>query len=355
MNRFLPLACVPLLLAAPATVHAQTVPDDLGAHITEQFITPSIARFHTATQEAANTVEALCASPNAQNLQAAHTSFAGLVRSWGAVSILRFGPIQSQNRFERIFFWPDPRGVIIRQVQAVLASKDEVALTAEGLASKSVAVQGLSALEFVLHGSDAHELLETEQSYRCRYGLAVVKGIEKTAAEIKQEWAQGSAFHADFTAPKTENQLYRSQKEVAAELVKAFGTTLQFVAGAELLPALGESAEKARGKRAPFWRSDLTFTLVGAQVEGVSNLLATARLEETDSRSAVANIQFDLTHAIDTLKMVSQPAETAFADSQDRQRIHYVTVALDTANKAVSDQLSSALGLTMGFNALDGD
>lgn len=355
MNRFLCLSLFSFIVTAPISAHTQTIPDDLGVRVTEQFITPSITAFHASAQEAVSSVAALCASPDSNALQAAHASFASLVGSWGTISVLRFGPIQSQNRFERIFFWPDSRGVIVRQVQGVLASKDESALTVDGLASKSVALQGLSALEFVLHGSGSHELLEKAQSHRCFYGLAVARGIEQTALEIKQEWANGSTFNADFTDPASTNQLYRSQKEIAAELVKAFGTTLQFVPGAELLPALGEDAEKARGKRAPFWRSNLTFTLVAAQLEGVANFLAASGLEETDARSAVASIMFDLSHAIDATKAISKPVEDAFANSEDRQRIHYITVALDTANKTVGNQLSSALGLTMGFNALDGD
>src|SRR3546814_8604156 len=37
---------------------------------------------------------------------------------------LRFGPLVAANRYERIYFWPDPRGITLRQVQGLLGQAD---------------------------------------------------------------------------------------------------------------------------------------------------------------------------------------------------------------------------------------
>lgn len=345
-----------LLAAAPAS--AGPIPEDIGGRIADGFAVPAAGAFEVAARETARRAGALCAQPDGAALDAARAGFAGLVEAWARVSVLRFGPLQAQNRFERAFFWPDPRGVIVRQVQALLAAGDESALEPEALAGKSVALQGLPALEFVLYGSGSEELeAGTTGGYRCRYGAAIAGNLAAIAEILTAEWTS-SPFRQSFVAPAQDGDPYRSNKEVAAETVKALGTGLQFVRAAELLPALGESAEEAKGRRAPLWRSGLTFALVGAQIDGLDALLEAAGFHETGeaaARTAVDGIRFDLVHAREAIAAIVAPAEHAFADPQDRERIRYVTVALNSANAALGERLSAALGLTMGFNALDGD
>lgn len=354
MLRAAVLALLALLCGRPAL--ADAVPDDIGRRVAEGFARPAAAAFAKAAGAASRQVEELCAAPDAAGLEAARAAFPELVSAWGRLSLLRFGPLQAENRFERLFFWPDPRGVILRQVQELLAGKDEAALEPGALAAKSVAVQGLPALEYVLHGSGSEELAQAGGGYRCRYGAAVAANVAAIAQAVEAGWQDDSAFSDDFTAPSGSNDLYRSNREVAAEVVKAAGTALQFVRNAQLLPALGETAEAARGRRAPLWRSDLTFALAAAQIGSVSDIAGVAGFDlDPQARKAVEALRFDIGHARAALGAIEQPAEHAFADENDRPRIRYVTVALEAANATLGNALSAALGLTMGFNALDGD
>lgn len=351
------IAATALLLAAlavPAT--AGPVPDDVGRAIADGFARPKAAAFAAAAGGMRRGLEALCAAPDAAVLAEAKTRFVGLVAAWGGLSVLRFGPLPAENRFERVFFWPDARGVIVRQVQALLAEGGEPAPDAAALAGKSVAVQGVPALEYVLYGAGAETLATAEGGRRCRYGLAVAGNVEKIAGAVQAEWAAGAAFHDAFADPRPQHELYRSPKEVAAEAVKAMTTTVQFVRNAELLPALGDDAGTARGKRAPLWRSDLTFALVRAQIDAVADLAAASGFAADEAaRRPAETLRLDLDNAGAALGKVAKPAEAAFADAADRDRIRYAALALDTANKTLGGPLSAALGLTMGFNALDGD
>jgi uncharacterized protein len=279
------------------------------------------------------------------------------VTAWGKASVLRFGPFQAESRFERIFFWPDPRGIALRQVQAVLAEMGEDAASAATLGQKSAALQGFPALEFVLFGTGHEALLESASGFRCRYGLTIAGNLATLAQEIGDGWAAGTPFHAAFTAPAQDRDPYRSTAEVAGELVKALGTALQFVRNAELQPALGETEVKANGRRAPLWRSVLTFDLAASQIEGVDELFAAAfegALSET-AEGIFASIRFELEHALQAIREIETPAEAAFADADDRGRIGYAALALHGANEALNGSFSAAIGLTMGFNALDGD
>lgn len=354
MGRLAALAVLGLLACRPAL--ADPMPDDLGARVADSYARPAARAFHAAARDMATRTEELCAAPGEATLDAARAAFGRLVAAWGGLSVLRFGPLQAENRYERLFFWPDPRGVILRQVEALLAGKDGAALEPGALAGKSVAVQGLPALEFSLHGAGAGELETAADGYRCRYALAVAQNVAGIAAAVEAGWADGAPFHDDFAAPKAANALYRSQREVAGEVVKAIGTALQFTRNAELLPPLGESADKARGKRAPLWRSDLTFALVGARIDGMAALADVAGFAaDAAAHRPAETLRLDLVNASAALGKVKARAETAFTEPTDRDRIRYVTVALDTANTTLGGPLSAALGLTMGFNALDGD
>ncbi|MDZ5699800.1 imelysin family protein [Chelativorans sp. M5D2P16] len=353
------LLCLSLALSLP--VQAQEsghIPPDIGTRVADRYAASSLAGFAGVTGRLRGKIEELCARPGKAALAEVRATFADTIRAWAYVSILRFGPLVEENRFEHIFFWPDPRGVTLRQVQGVLAEKDEQAANPLTLKEKSVALQGLPALEFVLFGSGSEALARVGDGFRCRYGTAIAANLANRAAALEAAWAPGSSFHAAFTEPGADNALYRSPKEVAGEVVKALGTTLQFARDAELLPALGDDAAKANGRRAPFWRSNLTFALVGAQIEGTMALLQSTgfgtRLD-AERRAVIDTVLFDLEHALGAVDDVQAPAETAFAEEKSRRRITYAAVALKGANRSISEELSAAIGLTMGFNALDGD
>ncbi len=329
---------------------------DIGSAVLQGFVDPVLGALSETSATLASSMDELCQAPSAQALQAARDAFAETVPAWGYVSVLRFGPLVRENRFERIFFWPDPRGVTLRQVQGLLASD---APLSEDVAGQSVALQGLPALEYVLYGTGSQALAEEGQDERrCSYGASIASNVLAIVDTLVEGWGEGTPFHKAFTAPAPGLDPYRSNEEVAAEIVKAAGTALQFVRNAELLPALGDAPEKAQGRRAPFWRSGQSFAFAAAQLDGVDQLVHAAGF--VDGTSDLVNgygraMVFDVSHARDALASVEAEPEQAFAAPEDRSRISYATVAMEGAKHTLNGELSGALGLVMGFNALDGD
>lgn len=349
---FVALAVVPASAQQKSPISA-----DIGARVAAGFVEPAVAAMAEAANAERASIHALCDVPSAGALEAARRDFARLVPAWGMLSVLRFGPLVADNRFERIFFWPDPRGVILRQVQGVLADEDVAATDPVSLTGKSVAVQGLPALEFLLFGGGSEDLVMAAP-FRCAYARAIADNVSTMADEIADDWREANAFVDSFVAPAPEKSPYRSPQEVAGEIVKALVTTLQFVRTAELLPAFGDTIEDARGRRAPFWRSDLTFSFKVAQVDGLIAAMEAAGFLEHGGALATdlaASIRFELRTARTALDGVAASGEDAFGDQSDRGRINLAMIALEGANHALSEQFSAAIGLTMGFNALDGD
>lgn len=343
--------------SSSAQESARPIAPDIGTRVAAGFITPALADFSDASGTLAAAMRALCGAPTQAELEKAQAVFAQAMTAWGRVSVLRFGPLTAENRFERIFFWPDARGVTLRQVQGFLASQEPVSVAA--VAERSVALQGLPALEYVLFGSGSETLGQKQDGVRrCAYGAAIAGNVAGIAQALAADWASGGAFHASFTAPGPDKDPYRSVDEVAGEIVKAAGTALQFTRNAELLPALGEASGQARGRRAPFWRSEGTFAFAAAQLGAVEALVAAAGF--VDGPSDLVNgygrsMTFDISHARDALTSVATAPENAFEEPEDRARIAYATVAMEGAKHTLNGALSGALGLVMGFNALDGD
>jgi predicted lipoprotein len=341
-----------LFLAGLSAASAEGV----GSRVSTQFAAPAVDAFAGSSRRLEAGVADLCAEPGEAALMTARDAFGAVVADWGRASVLRFGPLASEDRFERLFFWPDPRGIALKQVQGLLAEKDPQAI-AGGVAGKSAALQGLPALEFALFGTGA-EALASGDAYRCEFASALTDNIADLAAGIRDGWRTDTSFARSFAALSPEGETYRSEAEVHGEIVKALSTALQFVRAAELLPPLGEEPAKANGRRAPFWRSDMTAAFIVAQADGVRDLLAAAEYERMlpeDSRYVAGSIRFEIDSAIVALGKVAKPAEKAFASEPDRGRFVFAELALHHAGELVTRDLAAALDLTMGFNALDGD
>ncbi|MCB1453955.1 MAG: hypothetical protein KDJ43_09935 [Rhizobiaceae bacterium] len=343
------------LLAMTGPTAAQEGP---GAQIAVQFARPALNELTQAAEVITREIGDLCASPSAQTLSEARGAFAALVPAWGKAHVLRFGPLLAEHRMERIFFWPDPRGIALKQVQAAIAEQDESAATPAGLSQKSAALQGLPALEFALYGSGSDDLTVAAGAYRCRFAAAIAGNIETIAGEVLAGWDDATGFASSFTGPAEDKEPYRSAAEVNGEIVRALSTQLRFIREAELLPAFGEDADKARGKRAPLWRSELTFTLVAAQLEGLRDLLNAAGYEsslEYETAWVPGSILFEIGTATNAANGVAVPPVDAFGDEEARGKINVASIAIESAAHMVTEKLAAALGLIMGFNALDGD
>jgi predicted lipoprotein len=347
-----------LAVALAACALPAAAQDGPGSRIAAEFARPVLEVLVESAGRAEAAIDRLCEKPSEPALAQARTAFSDVVTGWGRAAVLRFGPLAAENRFERLFFWPDPRGIALRQVQGLLAEQEEEAATAEGLAEKSVALQGLPALEFALFGTGAEEITGEANGFRCRYARAIAGNVEAVAGEVLAGWQPDTAFVQSFTAPGADQAPYRTADEVDGEIVKALSTVFQFVNAAELQPPLGEEVDDARGKRAPLWRSGLTFDLVVAQLEGARDFLGLAGYEDTlpeDRRWVAGSILFELGTALGALEGIETPPEEAFEQEGPRGKISLANLAIEHAGRQVSEQLAAALGLVMGFNALDGD
>lgn len=344
------LAPLPALAAPPA---------DLGLRLADGYVRPAMARLAQHANELEQALSGWCGKGGGKDgAQAVRQAFADTALAWSGVGFLRFGPLVQGNRYERLVFWPDTRGVMQRQVRALLAQADPAALAPAALASRSVAMQGLPALEYVLY--DEPGLIDApagkESAYACGYAVAVAGNIAGVSAELQQAWSPQGEFGRQFTAPSADNDLYRSQQEVAAEAVKALSTGLQFARDIKLMPVLGDSPQAARPKRAAFWRSDLSLPMLAASLRGMRAFYDAGGYRYAKDEGWIDQaVRGELDRAVAAIEAVHVPLQQAVTDAASWQRLALAGLILKNAKDIVDQHFAPALGVTIGFNALDGD
>ncbi|RJG43233.1 imelysin family protein [Mesorhizobium sp. DCY119] len=327
--------------------------------VIDGFVRPVYHGFHQATSQLSSDVKALCSAPSQAALDSARKAFGGTVDAWSKAEIIRFGPVTEQNRLDRILFWPDRKSTGLKQVQAAIQSKDETAADPAKLATKSVAVQGLGALEFVLFGTDADTLAGTDGAYRCSFGASIAINLDTMAGELEKAWDAPDGFAGTWAKPGANNPLYRNNDEAVSELFDVFVTGLEMDRDVRLGGFLGKmSAAEDKPKQAVFWRSEKTVDSVAGNLAGMKALFETSGLGDalSDEMRWIENsINFEFANAARAAAGSEGPLTEVLADPQRRGRLSYLSVVTSSLSELFGKRLAGELGLTSGFSSLDGD
>ena len=362
-----------LLLPTMAS-NAGELPPDYGKHLATAYITPAIQHFHQSAQQLHAALQAWCPAADKAGAKNIKDNFAQLVAAWSGIEFLRFGPLITANRYEKISFWPDPRGITVRQVQGLLAKPDAVP-DADALATHSVAVQGLPALEYVLYREGGllaeGDIADRDGDSRarmpgCAYAVSIAGNLTHLGHSLAQEWGPAGEYTQKFTQPSSSNPLYRNQQEVAGEAIKALSTGLQFARDVKLLPVLGRDAKTARFKRAPFWRSGLALHAMNASAEGMLRFYQAGNYrygneEEWIDGSVRAELRRIVGNFAAMIEATTPTADhpggfTQFVETEAGYRqLTLATLLIKNAKSLIDEDMAPAFGVRIGFNALDGD
>lgn len=321
------------------------------------FIRPGYDAFQKSAEDMTATTKALCAAPSQANYDAAKAGFGKLAASWANIEIVRTGPVIEQNRFERILFYPDRKSTGLKQVQAVLSKSDETATDPKTLATKSVATQGLGALEYLLFGTGSDTLI-SGNDFRCRYSAAVAENIGNVAADIAGIWDAPDGIQKAWEQPGIDNPVFRTGGEAITGLLGIL------VHGAEAvrdqrIETFYKGADKAKfPKQALFWRSENTWPMIRANLDGLSELLITSSmvdlLPEKD-RAIVAATEDKLKSMATLTEDITADLEKAVEDASERQKLDTLLADGKDVISKLNDGYGGAIGLSSGFSFADGD
>jgi uncharacterized protein len=349
------LAFVSMTQAAHAEAdHAAIARDSL-----QSYIQPGYSTLAETAAAFSDSTEPLCASPSEAALTSTRESFAKMVQAWSEVEPIRFGPVLQDHRYERLFYWPDPKGLGAKQVREVLAKHDNTVKDETTLAGKSVALQGLPALEYLLYGKGADDLAKGggEAAFRCAFAASIAGNITSISKQLVADWSNDAPYTKSFLHPEP-NGTYHTSKEVTLELFKTFSVGIEAVRDQKLAKMLGAKSEEARPGLAPFVLSGLTFSSIADNLVGVRNLFLKggfAQVVHQESAGVEDSIAFDLNHAIDTLRTIKQPVAEIVRSEEERAKLEALRVGLKSAAQTASEMISRNAGLSFGFNTMDGD
>lgn len=348
------LMSIPASLSAPVKIDSQPILTKL----LKQYIQPSYANFERQTSLLVDKTQELCGQPSGIQLTATQEQFAKVATTWSHIEWLRVGPVMSENRLERVLFYPDRKSTGLRQVQRALGKQDETVLETSSLAKKSVAMQGLGALEFILFGTGFETLLENKYQYRCLYGLAISKNLHQIALEIEDGWQIGSVFADSWIAPDPDNPLFRNDFEALNRVIGTIIHGLEAQRDARIGAFLKDDAEKDRPKSALLWRSELSLAMIAGGLTGLTNMYQISDLADfipEDQSWLKSSMMFELEQSIRTAETFSGSVLSLLQDIKSRERLVYLDLAIDFAIKRLDGAVAPALGLQAGFSFGDGD
>jgi predicted lipoprotein len=353
--------------AAFGAATAQTVEIDharLAREALEKHIEPGYRRLVEAFGKMEASARETCAAPDKGKLQALRDSFVGAVKAWGAIAQINFGPIRTDNRFERIWFWPDRKSIGQRQVGKALRQKPEDYTDPAALAGKSIAVQGLGALEQILYGDKVDLIAAGQGGFACKYAKAIASNLKAIAGETEAAWREDGAFGRLWLNPGPENRTYLHDRETTFALVKALIEALERVRDVELARPLGLTQNR-RVLPGPFSDSGLTMTFIAARISGLRSLLVKSGLAAEMARVAEANhdaqSQGDVKQTLFEMELSegrsAELAKIANILSSSARRSEAVALGypLKSARFAFSNAAGRLTKLPVGYNASDGD
>lgn len=323
-----PVLLIACLAGAPALADVQQALDD--------HVLPGFAGFAEATHALADTARADCRA------DAVRPAYQGAFDGWMGISHLQFGPLEMGGRNLAIAFWPDTRGMVAKTVGAMIAEADPAVGDPAEFANVSVAGRGLFALEQLLYGGADYDA----DSYECRYVTALAVDLERTGRALNADWQAHAPLM--ITAGQEGNGTYLSPSEATRALFTALTGGLEFTKDQRLGRPMG-SFDRPRPKRAEAWRSGRSLRNVALSLAALGDLadaLADTPVPLTDAAFADARNRAD---ALD------DPVFAGVTDPTGRLRVEVLQQKTGLAAQAVVQEIGPALGVTAGFNSLDGD
>lgn len=143
------------------------------------------------------------------------------------------------------------------------------------------------------------------------------------------------------------NETYRTQTEAAQQFFTALITGLEFTENMRLGRPLG-TFERPRPKRAEVWRSERSLRHIRLSLEATEELAALI----SGGDETVAQ---DYVRALDRANSLDDPTLSGVADPSSRFRAEALQSAVTTIRRTLLEDVGPSLGITAGFNSLDGD
>ena len=181
------------------------------------------------------------------------------------------------------------------------------------------------------------------------------------AAGVLDDWQRQGGFRDTVLTAAAGNDAYFTAEDASGDLLKSLHTALQSVIALKLEAPLGASLEEAKPRRAESWRSELSLADIRANLETAEALYAgpggfgdaLAALADEDQLDWA--IRQGFARAFAQLDAIEPPLACGGRGSGGARPGRGAARRAQALRLLVAQELAPALGLLVGFNAMDGD
>ncbi|MEX0693132.1 MAG: imelysin family protein [Rhodospirillales bacterium] len=340
-RRFIFALVLPLL--AGTALPTQAAPDyqNLRNTIRTEHIHPGYETLSVGAQELEHSIARHCRSTEqAPDRVAVQSAFHLAYDAWQAVQHIRNGPVNVEDRHARLQFWPDKRGITDRHLRQLMLTEPNRPLD-QSISDMSVAVQGFPALERLLFGETAlsQHAQAPEKINRCSAAHAIADNIARIARTLFDETRNATAG----TDARTETR----------DLFNDLVTALKFVSTIKLQdPAGSERARPFLLENAISQRSVRNVEINIRAMRALYQLLYGNADTDANTHTLIVS-QFDV--ALNEVRALGENGVEALGQELGPVRFRSLAATLESLRELIAEDLTTVLGLSLGFNALDGD
>ncbi len=329
-------------------------------------ILPAYQLFSQTSQQLKITADNFCQTPNAEQFDLVRAAWRANVDSWSGVQNLQFGPLLVDNQAWKIQFWPDKKNLIARKVESLLRTGE--ALNVKRIDDASVVVQGLSSLEYLLFDSKFGVLdryTGEQGNRRCELLSAVSSHLHSVASGLFNDWRpELGNYLATFTQTGEHNPEYPDDSVAMANLLGTLVEGVELIKRDKFERPLGLASSGAQPQiyLLEWWRSEYSKDAIIANLKALKTLFVAADGYGLDDYLLNVKNRGDLStqiqqHIDKSIAAASAMPNSLFGSVEPRSQIELVNFqkAISELLALLKSDLPDALGISLGFNAKDGD
>ena len=264
--------------------------------------------------------------------------------AWVRISHLRFGPVEENGNSLAIAFWPDKKGFVKKVLRNLIADSDKVIESVDEFQEISVAGRGLFALELLLYDKDFAEY--DPGDYECGLVVAITKELERMTREIYENWIDN--YKLKFLQYGSTLSDFNSEREVVQALYTSITTSLRFNSEQRLGRPLGKT-NNPKPKRSEAYRSSRSLTNLKHSISAIYELSHLLFNEENEALTRA----YERFHTY--LSTFDQDIFPGIVSSDYRKKLKILQWKIKDIEDVINADLGKKLGVSSGFNSLDGD
>ena len=306
--------------------------------ILDQHIIPRYERLHLEAMDLNRQAQKDCRTINL--LKPYHKVF----DAWVRISHLRFGPVEENGNSLAIAFWPDKKGFVKKVLRNLIADSDKVIESVDEFQEISVAGRGLFALELLLYDKDfaGYGLGD----YECGLVTAITQELERITLEIYENWIGNYKLQLlEYGSALSE---FNTEREVVRALYTSVTTSLRFNYEQRLGRPLGKT-NNPKPMRSEAYRSSRSLINLGYSMSSIYEL-SYLLFDENNAPLTRAHERFQT-----YLSTFDEDIFSGITNDYYRDKLKILQWKIKDMEDIINGDLGKKLGVTSGFNSLDGD